>query len=100
MSSLGGGNGYQALGISIPRRGLGQNDKILESEGSRPGNPGFAMTEKDIDERVCHSFALFDIWFPTDSINDVLEILGCRSRKQWRPQWKPKLPGDWRSANV
>jgi kinesin family protein 22 len=52
MSSLGGVNGYQAFGINGPRRGLGMNDKILESDGSRSGNLGFAMSEKDIDERV------------------------------------------------
>ena len=60
MSSLGGGNGYQAFGINGPRRTLGVNDKIVGSEGSRSGsrsgNLGFAMTEKDIDERVCYSF--------------------------------------------
>ena len=57
MSSLGGGgNGYQAFGINSGlKRGLGVNDKIVESEGSR----GFAMTEKDIDERVCYFFILF-----------------------------------------
>jgi kinesin family member 22 len=55
MSSLGGGgNGYQAFGINGPRRGLGVNDKIVESEGS--SSRGFAMTEKDIDERVCYFF--------------------------------------------
>ena len=55
MSSLGGGNGYQAFGINRPKRGSGVivNDRILESEGNRSGNLGFAMTEKDIDERVC-----------------------------------------------
>ena len=51
MSSLGGGNGYQAFGVNGPRRGV--NDKILETEGHRSGTLGFAMTEKDIDERVC-----------------------------------------------
>ena len=66
MSSLGGGNGYQALGINGPRRGLGANDKIVESEGSQSGNLGFAMTEKDIDERVCYSFIFFDILPPAD----------------------------------
>ena len=34
------------------RRGLGANNKIVESEGSRSRNLGFAMTEKGIDERV------------------------------------------------
>ena len=65
MSSLGGGNGYQAFGINGPRRGLGVNDKIVESEGNQSGNLGFAMTEKDIDERVC-CFIFFDTWFPAD----------------------------------
>ena len=57
MSSLGGGSGYQAFGINginAPRRGLGVNDKTVESEDSRSGDLGFAMTEKDIDERVCY----------------------------------------------
>jgi kinesin family protein 22 len=58
MSSLGNGSGYQAFGINGPRRELGVNDKIVESEGSRSGNLGFAMTEKDIDERVCYLFFL------------------------------------------
>ena len=57
MSSFGSGNGYQAFSVNGPRRGLGVNDKILESE---PGNLGFAMTEKDIDERVCYSFPEVD----------------------------------------
>jgi len=48
MSSLGGGNGYQAFGVNGPRRGLGVNDRIFESSG----NPRFAMTEQDIDERI------------------------------------------------
>ena len=102
LSSLGSGNGYQAFGIHGPRRGLGLNDKIMESEGSRSGNPGFAMTEKDIDERVCYSFIFFDILLPAviDPLTDVLEKFGCRSRKRWKPQWRPKLLGDWQSANV
>ena len=52
MSSLGVGNGYQAFGVNGPSRGLGVNGKIFESSG----NPRFAMTEKDIDERVRYSF--------------------------------------------
>ncbi|KAF8813107.1 kinesin-like protein [Phlegmacium glaucopus] len=52
MSSFGGGNGYQAFGVNGLRTGLGVNEKILESESNRSGNLGFAMTEKDIDERI------------------------------------------------
>ena len=71
MSSLGGGNGYQAFGINGLRRGLGVN---VESEGSRSGNLGFGMTEKDIDERVCYSFLFFDICFlvDIDPLTDVV----------------------------
>ena len=93
MSSLGGGNGYQAFGINGPRRGLGVNNKIVESEGSQSGNLGFAMTEKEIDERVCYSLTFC---FPLT----YWKFLECRSRKRWRPQWRPKLPGDWQSVNV
>lgn len=52
MSSIGGGNGYQAFGMNGPKRGQGVNEKIAELEGRGSGNLGFAMTEKDIDERV------------------------------------------------
>jgi kinesin family protein 22 len=63
MSSLGGGNGYQAFGVNGLKRGLGVNEKNLESEGNRSGNLGFAMTEKDIDERVCHFLSPFSFSF-------------------------------------
>jgi kinesin family protein 22 len=83
MSSLGGGNAYQAFGINGPRRGLGVNDKIVESEGSRSGSLGFAMTEKDIDDRVCYSFIVLDNLLPADidPLTDVLEILGVQISK-------------------
>lgn len=58
MSSIGGGNGYQAFGMNGPKRGLGVNEKISELEGKGSGNLGFAMTEKDIDERVCYCLSL------------------------------------------
>jgi hypothetical protein len=61
MSSLGGGNGYQAFSVNGLRRGLVVNDKVLEPEGNRSGNLGFAMTEKDIDERVCFYLQLSSI---------------------------------------
>jgi kinesin family protein 22 len=80
MSSLGGGNAYQAFGINVRRRGLGVNDKIMESEGSRPESLGFSMTEKDIDERVCHSFTLFDIWFPPTLLL-VMKFFGVQISK-------------------
>lgn len=51
MSSLGGGNRYLAFGINV-------NDRIVESETSRSG---FAMTERNTDERVCYS--LFSLRF-------------------------------------
>ena len=73
MSSFGGGNGYQAFGINGPRRGLGVN---AESEGNRSGNLGFAMSEKDIDERVSYSLT-FD--FPLRST--LLLILGVQITK-------------------
>ena len=104
MSSLGSGNGYQAFGINGPRRGSGVNDKMVKSEGGRSGNLGFAMTEKDIDERVCYSFIFFDILLPAviDPFTDDPGCFGgvCRSRKRWRPRWRPKLLGDWQSVNV
>ena len=80
MSSLGGGNGYQAFSVNGLRRGLGVNDKVLESEGNRSGNLGFAMTEKDIDERVCFYFQLSSTlltFWGTD-----LESGGGRSRSR------------------
>lgn len=54
MSSF-GGNVHQAFGVNGPRRTLGVNEKILE-EDNRSGNLGFAMSEKEIDERVCLFF--------------------------------------------
>jgi hypothetical protein len=56
------------LGINGPRR-----------ESSRSGNLGFAMTEKDADERVCYSLCSLTFC-----------LLFGRSRKRR----KPKLPGD------
>ena len=67
MSSIGSANGYQALSINGARRGLGVTEKVLEPEGNRSGNGGFAMTERDFDERVCF-FCIFVIVLLADPL--------------------------------
>jgi len=52
MSSLGGGNGYQPFTFPQRRKGAPLNEKVQESDSDRSGNLGFAMTDKEIDERV------------------------------------------------
>jgi kinesin family protein 22 len=78
MSSLGVGNGYQAFGINVLRRGLGINDKMMVDIGSRSGNFGFAMSEKDSTKGCVYLF-FFDIWFSVVNIDPLMECF----RKFW-----------------